>query len=127
MAGTFNNRSVAASMIVAGIRKETSPRPDFVPLQDGKRTDVDAATYNARTCPLFAAGGYLTEVITFSASQTTVDHPLGRVPEGAFVALLLDQPALLYVYSTQAVPMTASSIVVGNDSGLTCRARLWIF
>jgi hypothetical protein len=127
MAGTFNNRSVAASSVIAGVRRDTTTKPDFVPLEDGKRTDVDAATYNARSCPLFAAGGYLTELITFSASQTKVDHPLNRIPEGVIVAIVMDQPVQLYVYSSATVPMTATQIVVGNDSGLSCRARLWIF
>lgn len=124
MAGFYNNRSVAASMVVAGVRKETSPRPDAINLVNGKRTDVDGATYNARSCPLFAAGGYLTEIIEFGSGITKVDHPLRRAPEGAFVALLLDQPSLLYVTPGDN---DATFINVNNDSGLTCRARLWIF
>ena len=125
MAGIYNNRSVSASVVVQGTRRESTPRPDFIGLENGQRTAVDDSTYNARSCPLFAAGGYLTQIITFSASRTLVDHPLNRNIEGMIVALLLDQPTQLYVVE----PATPNSrqITIGNDSGLTCRARLWIF
>lgn len=127
MAGPFRSRIVSASVEVAGKLKESAPKPDTMALVNGKRTDADEATYNARSCPLFAAGGYLTSLIEFSATTTRVDHCLGRVPEGAIVAILMDEPVQLYVYNTTALPMTSQSIIVGNDSGLTCRARFWIF
>lgn len=123
MATIFKSRIITALSDQAGKYKETTPVPDTMQLVDGQRTDVDEATQNARSCPLFAFGGYLSPLLDFGAGlSVTVDHVLNRVPEGAFAVLLMGGNATLWVSS-----LSDKNIVVTNSTATACQARFWIF
>lgn len=92
---------------------------------------VDDATRNARTVPMFAQGGHMTEPVTFtSGTPKVVSHPLGRPFQGAMFEIARVASAAGYIVDndTDSVvrdELNKVQITIHPTASFT--GRLWIY